>query len=244
MQKRKTDSTVHHPYTRCGTPVRFTLIELLVVIAIIAILASMLLPALNTARSRAKATKCLGNLKQIGTGIIMYASDHGDYLPVHHNQTEIGWAQEVAPYLNLAMTTVRPPVYDCPEDEFFRTRIQDLANVKYTCTYLYNLHNGYRKAGSTYWVTQVRLHHIKYPSRYVTNGETQRAKDIFNWMSEAGETSRAMKIDMHKRNSNYLHADGSSGPMTIPYTEWINSALKDCDKYNPVFYPLASYPVM
>ena len=87
----------------------FTLIELLVVIAIIAILASLLLPALGRAKGQAWTISCMSNLKQIGVAVYGYAQDNEDALPRSSEQGN-SWVASLQPFAGATN------IYRCPKD--------------------------------------------------------------------------------------------------------------------------------
>src|SRR5687768_8296107 len=115
----------------------FTLIELLVVIAIIAVLAAILFPVFAQAREKARQTACLSNMKQIGTGMMMYIQDFDETYPMNQYfmPTATGtstdpryrlWNLVVAPYIKNADTTSYGlsggGVFTCPSFPFVQER--------------------------------------------------------------------------------------------------------------------------
>ena len=153
----------------------FTLIELLIVIAIIAILASMLLPALNMVRKKATSISCLNNLHQLSLGCSLYAHDYKGYGPSLYrfgtNGTSIvcTWVNLVYPYLEHGKemreangAAARNRMFLCPAST---RKLTDMINVK-LCYGMNSFLTAYQS--DTYYSSRaVRLTNVRYPSEHL-----------------------------------------------------------------------------
>ena len=155
----------------------FTIIELLVVIAIIAILAAMLLPALNKARERGMSSRCLGNVKQLGQYSSMYSMEYEDYIPLATNNPgeSYTWAPSWIPLLwryaypqdksngsdiVVALDTANSNVFVCPS-----FRIEENCHSGYSMNWSVNMKKDINTMPSAANQERRKVSFTKYPSR-------------------------------------------------------------------------------
>jgi len=229
----------------------FTLIELLVVIAIIAILSAILFPVFAQAKQAAKATACLSNVKQLGLGLTLYASDEDDRLPAATEHMEAGgegetvaesWLDTVQPYIKARL------LYRCPEDR--SPHWNDAEDARGTS---YGL-NAYASFNHPPYFGPA-LSSFGHPSNTVLAAELgdERTEDHFmpmywgtpsrledadaqaeEWDASAG-LPIAMGIERHNQRSNYPFADGHAKSLTFSQT-WsqTNGSAPTRDFYDPI----------
>ena len=204
----------------------FTLIELLVVIAIIAILASMLLPALNKARAQAKRIQCVGNLKQIGIVFNAYSGDYNGFYPAPYiNENGNYWSNILYSlyFSNKGLVPTNPgeyvdnigfgsngcryeegTVFHCPS-ALKKERLDNDVKGIYFLSYAMNPYLVEKTQ-----IDYVPLNRINKPSEGYLAMDDNNSVFLGGWSFWTySEKSLATKI--HEKGRNVLYADGHAG---------------------------------
>jgi prepilin-type N-terminal cleavage/methylation domain-containing protein/prepilin-type processing-associated H-X9-DG protein len=219
---------------RPTTALGFTLIELLVVIAIIAILASMLLPALARAKETAQRIKCNNNLRQLEVSLKMYADDNDGLYPPRTNQWR--WPTLLLEYYRTTNMLLCPTdvMRGPPQTDFSSPTVADRANR----SYLINGWNDYF-ADALENVRSMKEIAVVYPSETLMFGEKKNqpdpSMDYFmdldemnastgSWGNDADRVEQGchgvVNRGKYAGGSNFAYVDGSVRYMRFGTTVW------------------------